>query len=101
MAGITIGEVSDFKGIPGKDSLYLSWSPPVNHSSTLTEYNITCYGGSLDKKVYSINASMSYNVSSLSPFTVYTCCIEPHWENIGKGPVVCSENTTLEDGKLY
>lgn len=98
MVGFTLGGVNDFTSTAGTNTLHLSWSPPTNHSSngTLTGYNITCYEAS---KMKFFAVGTNFTVSALTPFTTYVCCVEPHWYDLGTGPLLCIENTTMENGK--
>ena len=78
--------------------LTLCWYPPVNHTAdgNISKYNVSC---SSERPVIAA-VSSPVNITGLTPYTNYSCCITPHWVTNGVGPATCMAATTLQDGEL-
>ena len=87
----------------GKRSIALFWLPPSNfiEDGALIKYHVTCHAKRAADRV---NENMvpfptaSHVFASLTPYTNYTCCVMPYWDNNGAGQQTCVEGATREDG---
>ena len=68
-------------------SVHLGWSSPQNTNGTTTHYTIRCTQSDRDVW-FSTSVTTSENVTSLQPFTNYTCCVSASNEG-GEGERVC------------
>ena len=65
----------------------------------LQNYYLSCSsGGTTELRTYLGPAITSFNVTNLTPNTIYTCCVTATTTD-GRSPNVCIKNSTLEDGK--
>ena len=99
------GSVNNVTANTEANSIELAWSSPANFSDdgTFSGYIITCNNTEnnntiSDDFIWYYWHQKIYNIS-VTPFTLYKCCILPQWTTNGVGPSVCIEQQTLEDGQ--
>ena len=101
---ILIGTINNVIFNARARSANIQYNLPANDTEDGPFYGVFV---SCSSSVYSVNSSSSHssslevNITSLSPFTNYTCCATPQWINNNNGRDVCSNITTLQDSQFH
>ena len=85
-------------------SILMNWIPPMfesYNSSIITDFVVSCHStadDSLVDKASIVSTVLEYEVHSLQPFSIYSCCVMAT-TTIGSTPMACQTVQTMEDSK--